>query len=69
MNKIKAFINKYGIVFHASILVFWIWLLKENYDQFQIEPSTSTKISLGAAIMLIALSTFNLITAIKRLKK
>lgn len=69
MNKIRAFIHKYGIIFHVATLIFWIYLLKVNYDEFQVTPTIPTKIAVISAIVLIFLSSFNLVMAIRRLKK
>lgn len=69
MNRIKTFIHKHRIIFHISILVFWLYLLKVNYDEFQSNPTILSKISLIATIVLIFLSSFNLVMAIKRLRK
>lgn len=69
MDKIRAFIHKYGIVFHVATLIFWLYLLKVNYDEFQVIPSNQTKIALIAAIVLIFLSSYNLVMAIKRIRK
>lgn len=69
MNKIRAFIHKYAIYFHVATLAFWIYLLKVNYDEFQVRPSIPTKVALIAAIVLIFLSSYNLVMAIRKLKK
>lgn len=69
MNKIRAFIHKYGIVFHISTLVFWLYLLKTNFDEFQSRPTVQTKIAVIAAIVLIFLSSYNLFMAVRRMRK
>ena len=69
MNKIRAFIHKYGIVFHLSTLVFWLYLLKVNYDEFQVKPTISTKVAVIAALVLICLSSYNTVMAVKRMRK
>lgn len=69
MGKIVAFINKYGIVVHLLSVIFWMWLISLNYEKIQLgNPNLPTKISFYFGIVLLVLSTFNLINAIRKFK-
>jgi hypothetical protein len=69
MQKIVAFINKYGIVVHSLSILFWLWLITLNYQKMQLgETNLPTKISYYFGFFLLALSTFNLINAIRKFR-
>jgi hypothetical protein len=69
MEKFVAFINKYGIVVHLLSMLFWVWLISLNYEKMQLgNTNLPTKISYYFGIVLLLLSTFNLINAIRKFK-
>ena len=69
MNKFIAFINKYGIIVHTLSILFWLWVINMNYQKMQLGDSNlPTKISFYFGFFLLALSTFNLINAIRKFK-
>ncbi len=69
MNKFVAFIHRYGIVVHLLSLIFWLWLISINYEKMQLgDANLPTKISFYFGCVLLLLSTFNLINAVRKFK-
>ena len=69
MNKFVAFINKYGIAVHLLSVIFWLWLISLNYEKMQLgDTNLPTKISFYFGCVLLILSTFNLINAVRKFK-
>lgn len=65
------FINKYAIPINSLSILFWIWIISLNIDKIQLDKTgTVSKAPLYIGIVLLVLSTFNLISALlKRRKK
>ncbi len=69
MQKFVAFVNRYGIIVHLLSILFWLWIITINYEKMQLaDVNLPVKVSFYFGCVLLMLSVFNLINAIRKFK-
>jgi len=69
MNRLTAFINKYGIIFHSLSILFWLFILSNAFQKFQSgDLPLKSKIAFGGCFLFLILSIFNLYRSLKQRK-
>jgi len=69
MQKILAFLNKYSFHLNLIIILFWLYIIYDNYKQIQQNDSfEERKFYFVVPVLFILLSVFNIYMANKRRK-
>lgn len=70
MQKILAFLNKYAFHLNLTIILFWLFIIYDNYQQIQQNDSfEERKFYFVVPVLFILLSVFNMYMANKRRKQ
>ncbi|WP_396146558.1 hypothetical protein [Flavobacterium sp.] len=70
MQKILAFLNKYAFHLNLIIILFWLYIIYENYQHIQQNDSfEERKFYFVVPVLFILLSVFNMYMANKRRKQ
>lgn len=70
MQKILAFLNKYAFHLNLIIILFWLYIIYDNYQQIQQNDSfEERKFYFVVPVLFILLSVFNMYMANKRRKQ
>ena len=70
MQKIIAILNKYSILLNSVCIVFWLYIIYENYKASQVENSFDERKSYFIIpALFILLSVFNMYLVEKRKRR
>ncbi|HEX9981147.1 MAG TPA: hypothetical protein VGB50_11345 [Flavobacterium sp.] len=70
MKKVAYILNRYGVIIHVLSIALWLWVIWTTYPKIESgEANLPIKLAFYGNLVLLALSVWNLINALRRRRK